>query len=58
MDENKELETGTPEELNAKVLNKEAYVPRPKWQIIAAWAGIGIVVVGFALYCCHIAGIL
>ena len=38
-----------------KILNKEAYTPRPKWQIVAAWVGIAIVVAGFVLYCWHIA---
>ena len=43
------------EEINAEVLKKDTYVPRPKWQIIAAWIGIGIVAVGFLLYCWQIA---
>ena len=38
-----------------EILNKEAYTPRPKWQIVAAWVGIAIVVVGFVLYCWQIA---
>ena len=53
MEENKEiLET---EEVSAEEAKKETYVPRPKWQIIAAWIGVGIVAVGFLLYCWHIA---
>ena len=58
MEENKELEQVSAEEMNAEVLKKDSYTPRPKWQIIAAWVGVGIVAVSFALYCCHIAGIL
>ena len=61
MEENKEInemEEISAEEMNAEVLKQEGYVPRPKWQIVAAWIGVGIVAVGFALYCCHIAGIL
>ena len=38
-----------------EVLKKESYTPRPKWQIVLAWVGIGIVVTGFALYLYHIA---
>ena len=38
-----------------EIQNKEAYTPRPKWQIVAAWVGIAIVVVGFVLYCWQIA---
>ena len=33
------------------------YKPRPKWQLITAWAGVGIMLIGFILYCLHIAGI-
>ena len=55
MEENKELEQVSAEEMNAEVLKKDTYVPRPKWQIAAAWVGIGIVLVGFILYCWHIA---
>ena len=32
------------------------YKPRPKWQLIAAWAGVSIILIGFVLYCLHIAG--
>ena len=55
MEENKELEQVSPEEMNAEVLQKDTYVPRPKWQIIAAWVGVAIVAVGFILYCWQIA---
>ena len=55
MEENKELEQVSAEEMNAEVLKKDAYVPRPKWQIVAAWVGIAIVAVGFILYCWQIA---
>ena len=58
MEENKiteEMEEVSVEEMNAEVLKKETYVPRPKWQIVAAWIGVGIVAVGFLLYCWHIA---
>ena len=55
MEENKELEQVSAEEMNAEVLKKDTYVPRPKWQIVAAWVGIAIVVAGFVLYCWHIA---
>ena len=51
---NDEMEEVT-EELNSEVLKKDSYVPRPKWQIIAAWIGVGIVAVGFLLYCWQIA---
>jgi len=55
MEENKELEQVSAEEMNAEVLKKDTYVPRPKWQIVAAWVGIAIVGIGFLLYCWQIA---
>ena len=55
MEENKELEQVSAEEMNAEVLKKDSYTPRPKWQIVAAWVGIAIVAVGFILYCWQIA---
>ena len=55
MEENKELEQVSAEEMNAEVLKKDTYTPRPKWQIIAAWVGIAIVGIGFLLYCWQIA---
>ena len=55
MEENKEMEQVSAEELNAEVLKKDSYIPRPKWQIVAAWVGIAIVAVGFILYCWQIA---
>ena len=58
MEENKEImeteEVGA-EEMNAEVLKKDSYVPRPKWQIVAAWIGVGIVAAGFLLWCWQIA---
>ena len=41
--------------MNAEVLQKDTYVPRPKWQIIAAWVGFAVVAIGFVLYCLQIA---
>ena len=38
-------------------LPEEGYIPRPKWQVWAARIGVGIVLIGFILYCLHIAGI-
>ena len=55
MEENKDMEQVSAEELNAEVLKKDSYTPRPKWQIVAAWVGIAIVAVGFILYCWQIA---
>ena len=55
MEETKDLEQVSAEEMNAEVLKKDTYVPRPKWQIVAAWIGIAIVAAGFLLYCWHIA---
>ena len=55
MEENKDLEQVSAEEMNAEVLKKDSYIPRPKWQIVAAWVGIAIVAVGFLLYCWQIA---
>ena len=55
MEENKELEQVSAEEMNAEVLKQDTYVARPKWQIVAAWVGIAIVAVGLILYCWQIA---
>ena len=55
MEENKEQEQVSAEEMNAEVLKQDTYVARPKWQIVAAWVGIAIVAVGFILYCWQIA---
>ena len=58
MEDNKEMletEEMPVETINEEVLKKDSYVPRPKWQIIAAWIGVGIVAVGFLLYCWQIA---
>jgi len=47
--ENEELE---------QIQNQEdapRYTPRPKWQVIAAWVGLGIMLVSVALYYWHIA---
>ena len=32
-----------------------AYTPRPKWQIVAAWIGVVVMVICVALYYWHIA---
>lgn len=40
---------------DAQILDKESYHPRPKWQIVAAWIGMGIVLLAFCLYCYQIA---
>ena len=34
-----------------------AYNPRPSWQVWAARIGVVIMLIGFILYCLHIAGI-
>ena len=31
------------------------YQPRPRWQRVLAWIGLGIVLIGVALYYYHIA---
>ena len=38
-----------------KALNQERYVPRPRWQIAAAWIGLAIVIAGVILYYYNIA---
>ncbi len=43
------------EHLENEEMERPTYVPRPRWQIIAAWVGIAIVAVGFALYLYQIA---
>ena len=47
--ENEHLDTPNTEE------EKEVYAPRPLWQIIAAWIGVGIVAIAFILYLINIA---
>ena len=42
-------EAETPEE------NRPAYTPRPTWQIVLAWIGLGIMAVSIALYYWQIA---
>ena len=44
-------ENETPEEEN----QKPVYHPRPKWQIVCAWIGLGIMAVSIALYYWQIA---
>ena len=34
-----------------------SYAPRPAYQVWAARIGVGIVRIGFIMYCLHIAGI-
>ena len=47
-----EQDPQTPEEQEQPV-----YKPRPGWQVWAARIGVGILLIGFILYCLHIAGI-
>lgn len=42
-------------EEDRKEVQAPQYKPRPKWQIILAWVGVGIMVVSFLLYCVQIA---
>lgn len=34
---------------------KPAYTPRPRWQIVMAWIGVGIMALSIALYYIQIA---
>ena len=47
--ENEHLDHLEPEQ------EKPVYVPRPKWQIVLAWIGIAIVLIGFGTYLYQIA---
>lgn len=47
--EEKDLQDTAQEQVTAP------YAPRPVWQRIAAWIGLGIVIVGVILYYYHIA---
>ena len=40
-----------------EVQEQPVYNPRPGWQVWAARIGVAIVLIGFVLYCLHIAGI-
>jgi len=40
-----------------EVQEQPVYRPRPGWQVWVARIGVGIVLIGFVLYCLHIAGI-
>ena len=44
------------EERNEDTLQtpQETYKPRPKWQIVAAWIGLGVMLVCVTLYYLHI----
>ena len=35
---------------------KSSYTPRPSWQVWAARIGVVVMLIGFILYCLHIAG--
>ena len=35
---------------------KPGYTPRPSWQVWAARIGVVVMLIGFILYCLHIAG--
>lgn len=43
------------EEKNLQEQETSVYEPRPTWQRVLAWIGVGIVVVGVILYYYHIA---
>jgi len=43
------------EEMNLQEQEASVYRPRPVWQRVAAWIGVGIVVIGVILYYYHIA---
>ena len=40
-----------------EIQEQPVYRPRPGWQVWAARIGVGILLIGFILYCLHIAGI-
>lgn len=40
---------------NEELSQSKPYIPRPLWQIIAAWFGVAIVFIGFLLYVYQIA---
>ena len=48
MDEQKKSPQTEPDE--TAVPNQEPYVPRPKWQIVAAWFFLILMVLGTILY--------
>ena len=54
MEENKDMQEEVLDQ--EPILTEETgYRPRPKWQIVAAWIGLAVMVVGVALYYIHIA---
>lgn len=59
MKEKKEFTTPEMEvdklDLTPEEMVQPYYQPRPKWQIVAAWIGLAIVIVGLVLYYYHIA---
>ncbi len=42
------------QEIPAELMEKK-YVPRPRYQIVAAWVGVGIMVLAFLSYCWQLA---
>ena len=58
MEENRtEQEIQEQEIPQQEVREQPVYRPRPGWQVWAARIGVGVVLLGFILYCLHIAGI-
>ena len=45
------------QEIQEQEAQQPIYRPRPGWQVWAARIGVGIMLIGFILYCLHIAGI-
>ena len=58
MEENRPEQENQEQDIPQEELQEQpVYRPRPKWQRFVAWIGVGIMLIGFILYCLHIAGI-
>ena len=56
MEENRpEQEILEQDQQTQEVQEQPVYKPRPGWQVWAARIGVGILLIGFILYCLHIA---
>ena len=57
MEENRPEQEIQEQDIQQQEAQQPVYQPRPGWQVWAARIGVGIVLIGFILYCLHIAGI-
>ena len=57
MEENRPEQEIQEQDIQQQEAQQPVYNPRPGWQVWAARIGVAVVLIGFILYCLHIAGI-